>query len=163
MSIDLESIRDEIKEHNASSKLQAEKYEQLKCWSYAYLARWVVLERGLKSLYDSHNRERIRTGAIEWIKYLDGKIKKAPNKINNFTIQTQSIPAYKFINELLGTSTSIKEALDSNGKYRPKRNRIAHKAEEFRSEKDYLGYREAIDKAIKQLLTKLSQKVNAKK
>jgi len=162
--MNIESIRDEIKNHNASSKQRAKKYEQLKCWSYAYLARWVVLEKGVKDLYNLHNRECIRRCAIEWLEYLDDKGKKPLNKINNFTIKTQSIPPYKFIKDLLGECSSIKEALYSNNKnYRSKRNRIAHQAEEFRSEKDYLGYREAIDKAIKQLLTKLSQKINAKK
>jgi hypothetical protein len=163
MIMNIESIRDKIKEDNASSKQQADKYEQLKCWSYAYLARWVVLEKGLKSLYNLYNRECIRKCAIEWLEYLDDKGKKPLNKINNFTIQTQSIPPYKFVKELLGECSSVKDALDSNSKYRRKRNSIAHQAEEFRSEKDYLGYREAIDKAIKQLLTKLSQKINAKK
>ncbi len=159
----LEIIRNDIKTHNIYSKHQAQKYEKLKCWSYAYLSRWIVLERGLKSLYDSHNRENIRNGAIEWINYLDGKLEKVPNKISNFTLQTQTIPSYKFICERLGTCSKIKAAIDSKNKYRPKRNRIAHKAEEFRSEKDYLGYRLAIDAAIKQLLTKLSQKINIEK
>ncbi|MES9855090.1 MAG: hypothetical protein ABW166_00600 [Sedimenticola sp.] len=159
----LETIRDEIKEHNTSSKSQAEKYESTKCWSYAYLSRWVVLERGLKSLYDSHNKQRIRKGALEWINYLDGKTTKAPNKIKDFSVQTRNIPQYSFITDLLGKCNSVKVALDSNDKYRPKRNRIAHKAEEFRSEKGYLGYKQAVDDAIKQLLTKLTQKVNASK
>lgn len=126
------------------------------------MARWVVLEKGLKSLYDSHTRECIRKGAIEWIEYLDGKVTTAPNKIKNFTIQTQDIPSYKFISELLGACKKVEVALKSDGKYRPKRNRIAHKAEEFKSENNYLEYRKAIDAAIEQLLTKLSRKTNAK-
>ena len=65
MAIQFAKIRDEIKQHNANSKSQADKYESSKCWSYAYLARWVVLERGLKLLYDSINREHIRNGALE--------------------------------------------------------------------------------------------------
>jgi hypothetical protein len=153
------NIRDRIKEHNTASKIQARRYEHAKCWSYAFLARWVVLERGLKSLYDSQNSEGIRRGAIEWLDYLDGKTKEVPSKITSFTIQTQSIPPYNFVNELLGVCSSIKTAIDSREKYRRKRNRIAHKAEEFRSEKDYFVYKDAIDAAIKQLLTKLSQKI----
>ena len=163
MNVQFLKIRDEIKEHNTSSKSQAVKYEGTKCWSYAYLSRWVVLERGLKSLYDSYNKHRIREGALEWIDYLDGKKSKVPNKIKDFSVQTRSIPQYNFIVELIGKCNNVKVALDSNEKYRPKRNRIAHKVEEFRSEKDYLGYKKAVDDAIKQLLTKLTQKVNANK
>lgn len=163
MELDLEQIRDNIKEQNTLSKAQAEKYEAVECWSYAYLTRWIVLERGLKSLYDLHNRECIRTGASNWLNYLDGKIPKVPEIIKDFSVQTLTIPKPKFIKELLGNCNSIQTALDSNNKYRPKRNRIAHKAEEFSSEKYYLGYREVVDKAIKQLLTKLSQKINTDK
>jgi len=158
-----EAIRDEIKEQNVRSKSQAEKYESIKCWSYAYLSRWVVLENGLKSLYDSHNKECIRKGALEWIEYLDGKLSKVPNKISNFSVQTQAIPSYEYITKNIGACSSIKIALDSKEPYRAKRNRIAHKAEEFKSEKYYTSYRKVVDKAIKQLLTKLSQKVNARK
>lgn len=163
MNDHFERIRDEIKEQNTRSKSQVEKYENNKCWSYAYLSRWVVLERGLKSLYDSYNKQRIRDGALEWIDYLDGKKEKVPNKIKDFSVQTRNIPQYSFVMELLGKCNCVKDALDSNGKYRPKRNRIAHKAEEFRSEKDYFIYKKAVDDAIKQLLTKLTQKVNMRK
>jgi len=158
-----EKLRDEIKEHSIRSKSQSEKYEKTRSWSYAYLTRWIVLEKGLKSLYDNHNKRLIRKGAAEWIDYLDGKILKAPEKIKDFSIQTKIIPSYKFVKDLLGTCNNIKIAIDSNDRYRSKRNRIAHKAEEFRSERHYMEYKEVLDKAIKQLLTKLSQKVNENK
>lgn len=150
-----ERIRGEIQKDNARSKFQVEKYENNKCWSYAYLARWVVLEHGLKSLYNSYNKRCIRDGALEWIEYLDGKEKKAPNKIKDFSVQTRNIPKYKTIEELLGKCNCVKDAIDSKKKYYSKRNRIAHKAEEFRSEKDYFNYKRVVDDAIKQLLTKL--------
>ncbi len=163
LSKDFERIRDEIKKENTRSKSQVEKYENNKCWSYAYLSRWVVLERGLKSLYDSYNKQRIRDGALAWIEYLDEKKVKAPIKIKDFSVQTRNIPQYSFITELLGKCNCIKDALDSNGKYRLKRNRIAHKAEEFRSDKDYFGYKKVVDGAIRQLLSKLTQKVSINK
>ncbi len=156
-------IQLDIKVQNTTSKEQAEKYESAKCWSYAYLSRWVVLEKGLKSLHDSYNKQHIRKLALEWIDYLDGNKKTIPDKIKDFSIQTRNIPSYKFIANVLGNCNKIKEVLDSNGKYRPKRNRIAHKAEEFRSEKDYMGYKKSVDDAIKQLLTKLSMKANTRK
>ncbi len=159
----LEKLRDEIKEHNSRSKLQAEKHEAVECWSYAYLTRWVVLEKGLKSLYDMSNKECIREGALDWLEYINGKVSKAPARIKDFSVQTQYIPKLSFITELLGTCNSIKTALNSTDKYRAKRNRIAHKAEEFRSEKDYLRYREVIDKAIVQLIANLSTKINTQK
>jgi hypothetical protein len=62
----------------------------------------------------------------------------------------------------LGTSNKIKTAIDSNGQYRRKRNQIAHKAKEFKSESFYKKYRQVIDDAIIQLIKKLSQKVNHK-
>jgi hypothetical protein len=119
-----ERIRDEIQKGNVKSKSKVEKYENTKCWSYAYLSRWVVLECGLKSLYNKK--------------------------------QTRSIPQYKCIKKLLGECNRIKNAIDSGGKCRPKRNRIAHKAEEFRSETTYLNCKKGVDDAIQQLLTKLT-------
>ena len=141
----------------------SEKYEVVGCWSYAYLSRWIVLEKGLKSLYDMSNKECIRQGVLDWLEYLDGKVSKVPVRIKDFSVQTQNIPKLSFITELLGTCNSIKTALDSTDKYRAKRNRIAHKTEEFRSEENYLGYREVVDKAIAQLIAKLSQKINTRK
>ncbi len=161
--VQYENIRDKIKEHDAASKSKALKYEKAECWSYAYLSRWVVLEDGLKSLFDQHNKELIRKGAMEWLEYLDGKSKKAPNKITSFSLQTQTIQTPKFITETLGACKFITDALNSTGKFRTKRNRIAHKAEEFQSESKYCEHKEAVDKAIKQLITILSKKINEKK
>tara|TARA_R110001583_G_scaffold194824_1_gene367223 strand:- start:82 stop:567 length:486 start_codon:yes stop_codon:yes gene_type:complete len=155
-----ELIRDQIKEHDKASCLKILKYEKSKCWSYAYLSRWVVLESGLKLIFDEKNKLNIRALAEEWVNYLDGKSTSKPDNIKNFTLQTQTIPPYSFLQNIFGTCNNIKKALDSNEKYRPKRNRIAHKAEEFRSEKDYLEYKGLVDKAIKQMITKLSQKAN---
>ena len=161
--VQYENIRDKIKKHDAESKSKASKYEKAKCWSYAYLSRWVVLENGLKPLFDHHNKELIRKGAVEWLDYLDGKTKTVPDKIASFSLQTQTIPAPKFITETLGTCNSITNAINSGDKFRRKRNQIAHTAEESQSEIKYLEYKEVVDKAIKQLITQLSKKINTKK
>ena len=115
---------------------------------------------GLKTLQDEHNKQKIREAALAWIDYLDGKTATAPAKLTKFSLQTQNIPNMGFISNILGTCNSISEAIDSNKKYKPKRNRIAHKAEEFRSESDYKAYLKVIDAAIKQLITKLSIEIN---
>ena len=156
----LQDLRDKIKDENEKSKVKTVKYEAVKCWEYAYLTRWVVLERGLKSLYNIYNKQRIRASALEWLEYLNGKATKAPDKIKDFSVDTQNIPRYKLIEELLGTANSIKIAIDSGEKFRPKRNAIAHKADGLKSEKTYLEYRQAIDSAITQLIKKLSEKIN---
>lgn len=121
-----------------------------------------MLEDGLKSLFDHHNKESIRTGAMEWLEYLDGKTNKAPNKITSFSLQTLTIPSPKFITDTLGTCNCITNTMDSVNKFRKKRNQIAHKAEEFQFKNKYNEYKEAVDKAIKQLITILSRKINEK-
>ena len=156
-----EKLRDKIKAENENSKEATRKYEAAQCWSFAYLSRWVVLERGLKELYNLYNKERIRTGALAWLDYLNGKTSKTPDKIKDFSVDTRQIPSYKIIEELLGTSNSIKTAIDSKGKFRRKRNNVAHKAENFRTENTYSEFKKTIDKAIIQLLTNLSKKINA--
>ncbi|MCK4378674.1 MAG: hypothetical protein KAW01_04995, partial [Deltaproteobacteria bacterium] len=148
MKLPFEELRDKIKAENENSKIQTEKHEAAGCWSYAYLSRWVVLERGLKKLYNVHNKERIRAGALAWLEYLDGKTTKAPGKINDFSVDTRKMPPYNLIKELLGTSNSIKTAIDTSGKFREMRNKIAHKAEGLKSEKGYLEFKKTIDKAI---------------
>ena len=91
---------------------------------------------------------------------MDGEVSKAPDRIKDFSVRTTQIPKMGLIEELIGTCNSVKNVLDSNSKFRRKRNSIAHKAEEIGSEAIYLGYKNAVDLAIKQLLTKLSQKIN---
>lgn len=161
--MNFETLRDEIKEIDFNSKEQAKKYEALENWSFAYLTRWTVLERGLKKLYNLHNREKIRFLALEWVEYIDENNTTKPKNITDFSVKTQSIPRIKFITESIGKCSNIEVVLDSGKKFRIKRNDIAHKAVEFSSKKTYDGYRTAIDAAIKQLITKLSYKINMRK
>ena len=162
MKLPSEELRKKIKQENERSKAQTKGYEAAGCWAYAYLSRWVVLERGLKALYNVYNKERIRTGAQAWLEYLDGKTTRAPDKIKDFSVDTQKIPTYNLVVELLGTSNSIKDAIDPENKYRKTRNTIAHKAEGLRTEKSYSEFKSVVDKAITQLISKLSRKINEK-
>jgi len=160
MKLQFEKLRGKIKKENETSKGRTRQYETAKCWSLAYLSRWVVLERGLKELYNIYNKERIRAGALAWLEYLDGKTTNVQDKIKDFSIDIRSIsiPSFKLVEELLGTSNDIKTVIASNGKFRRKRNQIAHKAEGLETEKTYLEYRKTIDKAITQLISSLSRK-----
>ena len=121
------------------------------------------MERGLKELYNYHNKDKIRSLALEWVEYIEGRSAKRPQTITDFSVQTQSIPKIAFIKKWIGNCSKIEVVLDSGKRYRRRRNRIAHKAEEFSTKKTYSNYKTAIDEAIKQLITKLSQKVNANK
>jgi hypothetical protein len=161
MSIDYVKLYTEISDNNQKSKQQASKYENKECWSIAWLCRWVVLENGLKRLCEAHNRERIRSSAKEWLDYLDNPANTVPKSRTNFQIKELRIPAYARIKEMVGDCGKI-EQLSSEKKYRNRRNNIAHYADDSMKETTYRDYRNCVDSAIKQLISKLHTKAGTK-
>ena len=137
----------------------ANKYEKNNSLAMAYLCRWIVLEKTLKALYGARVKINLKIQLEEWIEYLNSENKQAPNKITNFSVNPISIPAIKSIKKELGKIPQIEKVLSSDGKWRKKRNTIAHGAEEFGQRTTYDEYKIDLGNAIEELRKRLRSKI----
>ena len=131
------------------------RYEEKKCWEIAYLAKWSILEYGVKQVVGFEKKRQLLEKLIEWKNYIEGESGVRPKKgIQGCTFECQSIPEMNRIRNILGNLPKMQEVLDPKGKYRNKRNNIAHRAEMFGRESTYLDYKNALEKAISELTSK---------
>jgi len=89
----------------------------------------------------------------EWQKFLEGKAKKIPKPILRFDLEykRRTIPPVYLIERALGKMNYVRTIMDSNGKWRKRRNSIAHNALHFGSEETYKEYKHDLLNAINQL------------
>ena len=133
-------------------------HEKNESWEMAYLAEWSILEHGIKQIVSFERKRQLLKKLIHWKVYLEGTSDKKPKKgIQGCTFECQSIPKIGEINGILGNQPSIEKVLKSGGKYRDKRNRIAHRAEIFGRKSTYLNYKETLKEAISEFVLKLSE------
>jgi len=118
----------------ALQELHAEVYENNKQYETAYLARWSILEKFVKTVAHEYRREMLRKSLAEWTDYLDGKLKQKPRK-PNCILAPNNLPEEKEFRACLTyfgfDADAVWELMDSNGRFRKRRNDIAHKAVRF--------------------------------
>lgn len=125
----------------AVQELLAEVYENNKQHETAYLARWAILEKFVKTIAYEYRREMLRKSLAEWTDYLDGKWDKRPDTTPKCALDAVTLPREKeFFSCLSYFGFNAKEIwalMDSKGRFRIRRNDIAHKAIRFGSKKKY--------------------------
>lgn len=132
-------------------------YEENKIYELAYLIKWQIVEGTIKEIAKAQRRLELIDNLNEWIQYLTMNSKNQPSKINSFSIDSDSIPNIELIlkyfekNELF----NLTELLQSKGKYRERRNAIAHRFSKFRSKSVYMDYAQKADAAIDELIEAL--------
>lgn len=137
----------------------SEHYEKSSSYEMSYVALWTILEHIMKPIASIGMRKKLETSLHEWIGHIENPIPGIqPKDIKNFKIEytSISIPSVSLIEEAIGDVPKLKLLMDSNGKYRRKRNNIAHRAEKL-SETAYGGYKSAVLDAIAEIKSILSQ------
>ena len=81
---------------------------------------------------------------------MDGRAKNRPKDIKNFNTEytSNSIPQVSLIENILGKMRQVEIVLDTKGKWRDRRNKIAHQASRFINEDKYKEYKHELIKAI---------------
>ncbi len=145
-----------LRELQTKRYAESSSYEENKSFEMAYIAMWSVLEKGLHIYANDAVKHRLHTNVQKWDKYLSGTTKSKPEPIGNFSLEhsNRTIPPVPLIESILGKMSQVSKVLDSKGKYRIKRNKIAHEASRFINEDKYKEYKHELMKAIDQLSRK---------
>ena len=146
----------EFRELESVYTKQAIAYEEKKSYEMAYLSLWIILEKGLRVYADDAVKLELHNKIQLWDEYLSGKKRNAPTEIKNCNLEYtyRTIPRVSLIENALGKMPAVHKVLNSQGKWRRKRNSIAHKASNFSSVNLYNEYKHELLSAINQLSKK---------
>lgn len=132
---------------DAQRKLQAV-HEQSQSFGLAYLALWAILEDFATRLGPMCQRVELKRSLQEWLAFLNEEILQTPKKIAlvKFDFPKEAavkIPANDLLQVLLKIESAINfyELLDTQARYRKRRNSIAHSGEVI-SKKVYDEFRD---------------------
>jgi len=161
----MNAIYNQLVELRKKQEVLASDYEGKSSYEMAYLSRWYVLEEILKIMDAECRKKQLYYQVCDWKKYLENRNGKRPCKITSFDItkqnETPNIGKIGKMEEHLDCELRIiKEIMDSNRKWRQKRNNLAHGAAPFRKKETYEDYRNKIADGIseiEQALNGLSQ------
>ncbi|GEM02116.1 hypothetical protein SAMN05421839_12125 [Halolactibacillus halophilus] len=132
-------------------------YEEKEVYELAYLIKWQIVEDAVKEIGKLQRKENLMIKLNEWIKYLNADSKKQPKIINSFRVDLDSIPNEELIKQFFsnGRLPNLYDLLKSKGKYRNRRNDIAHRFSKFRNQSKYKEYSIKVDAAINELIESL--------
>ena len=140
-----------------SKIIEAVKFEKKESYEMAYISLWLVLEQGLKLYASEGMKIQLHSKIKAWDDFLAGDSNKKPKQIGNFSIEytSNSIPQMSLVEKALGRMPQVSKVMDTKGKWRNRRNRIAHDAADFYNKDKYLEYKHEIFLAIDELSRKV--------
>ena len=149
-------------DHREKQKSAASGFEQSGSLEMAYIASWSTLEFAMKEVASVATRNKLRLQLMSWMSYLDKITSDRPAEIKSFAIQYTSdrIPNMSLVEQELGQLPALSEVMDTNKKYRKKRNNIAHHAEPFIKVDKYQDYKAAITDALSELQDAIAKKAS---
>ena len=122
-------------------------FEQQVNYPMAYLAYWTIIEDFVKSLVPLCQRINLKRDVMQWSLYLDENIKKKPKAIKEHSFKlsnkkAKGIPSEDVLLNVLDNAIvpNLFETLNTSKKYRKRRNRIAHFAEDV-SQDVYMDFK----------------------
>jgi|SaaInlStandDraft_4_1057021.scaffolds.fasta_scaffold34181_2 hypothetical protein len=145
----------------------AENYEETQSYEMAYIALWSILESVLKDITPHAKKTVLLKKVNEWKDYLEGNGNNTPKKIGSFQCtRSDKIPPISLVEALLGDCPIIKEILNTESKsgstkWRDKRNKIAHNAEEFHRFETYQEYKNKLLDGMDEFVRLLSNAIEA--
>lgn len=155
---DKELILEQLQRNLSEKREVVSGYEENEIYELAYLIKWQIVEETIKEIAKAQRRLKLLDNLNEWIQYLTMKSKKQPSKINSFSIDSNKIPNIDLILQYFEKTelSHLNELMKSKGKYRERRNAIAHKFNKFRSKEVYMEYAQKTDAAIDELIEALA-------
>lgn len=132
-------------------------YEEKEIYELAYLIRWQIVENTVKEIGKLQRKENLMNKLNEWIKYLSGDSNKKLKPINSFAVDSDAIPNDELLKQYFSNRelANLYDLLKSKGKYRIRRNDIAHRFSKFKNQSKYNEYSTKVDKAISELIEAL--------
>lgn len=133
-------------------------YEDKGIYELAYLIKWQIVEDTVKDIAIVQRRDNLLKALKLWMDYLEGLELKKPKDIKNFNLDSKTLPQVDLIKSFFEGHeiASLVDILDSDKKYRKRRNEISHRFDTYFSEKTYAEYSLKLDEAINELYNALN-------
>lgn len=146
----------ELRKINKENITKAVSYEKKESYEMAYIYLWSILEKGLSLYANEAVKVKLQSQVKQWDKFLTGVSNKRPAAIKSFNTEykSRSIPQVTQIESMLGKMNQVSKVLNTKGKWRIRRNNIAHNAADFYNAEKYKEYKYELLKAIDELLRK---------
>lgn len=128
-------------------------YENKGIYELAYLIKWQIVEETVKEIAKIQRKENLLQSLKLWIDYLNNFKLNKPKVIKNFNLDSPSLPQIDLIKDYFEEYeiAALVDILDSDKKYRKRRNEISHRFEKYFSEKTYGDYSRKLNESIKEL------------
>jgi phosphopantetheinyl transferase (holo-ACP synthase) len=151
-----QSVAKEIRRFAKTRVELAAEYERRDQLETAYLARWAILERFVKAVVVEYRRQKLKRVLREWLAYLDGKHSTQPREkpdvrldANHFPERSEFIAALRYFGF---DGAAVWKVMDSNGKPRGFRNKIAHTGRKFTKPLQYHKLKKHLESATKKTI-----------
>ncbi len=138
---------------------RSERFEAEESFEMAYLARWHILEIAVRKIILKKKQDEIISLMKDWVDYTE---ERRPSRPQNTKIGTVPLQASKYLPHYeqvilkeFGKYGALCEAMKTGGKYRNKRNRIAHSADRLSRQNYYKYYKPVINQAISEIYNEL--------
>ena len=141
-------------------KTLSSEYENNRSFEMAFISIWSIAEHIMKPIASISMKNKLQNSLNEWVKYIENpETKNKPKEFKSFQFEysSTSIPSIAQIESAVGPMPKLTTLMDSKGKYRKKRNGIAHRAEKI-SETVYGDYKKAVLEALSELRNVLEKR-----
>jgi len=150
-------IREELREFSVSQEKLIQRYQSEQNHEMTYLVRWSILEKVVKTIATEYRRSLLVESLQEWLAHVK-KNEPKPTKKPNTAIELKVLPQKNEFIESLNyyglIGNDMWSVMDSTGKHRQHRNKLAHTGKKFIN---YLLYTKLLTD-----MEKLTNKVYAK-
>ena len=155
---DKSQVLTSLQSNSSEKKNQISNYEDQGVFELAYLIKWQIVEETVKEIAIIQRRDNLLKSLKLWIDYLEDAESKKPKDIKNFNLDSKTLPQTDLIKNFFEGHeiSSLADILDSDKKYRRRRNDISHRFDTYFSEKTYPEYSSKLDEAIKELCNALN-------
>lgn len=150
-------LQTQFQEKRDKQLMQSISHEAAENYSMAYLALWAVLEFFAKRVGPIAQRQELKVALSAWLNYLDVAGEEIPAKIaaGKFDLpklETGNIPPQKSLQELfpLSAGQNFYSVIASKGKFRNRRNEIAHSGASV-TQKVYKDFKAAALAAVSEI------------
>ena len=152
--------KDELIANYKEVEQLSKKYEDIESFESAYLIKWQFIENTVKKIAERKRKEDVINALKLWLDYYEDNNNTKPDnsKKIDLVIQSNSLPNENFLKKCFKTDMpALYITLNTDHKYRKKRNKIAHKFEPFHKVETYREYSEQLDNTITELINNIEQ------
>lgn len=157
-------IRNELEEFRASQEKQLLRYQAEKNNEMAYLVRWSILEKLVKTLATEYRRRILIVSLREWLNHIENGGPK-PAKNPNTSVESKVLPKKEEFIACLNyfglNGQDVWTIMDSKGRHRRHRNELAHTGKKFVNYLLYITLLSDLEKITEKIFEELkSNKAN---